>query len=1342
MKNAKENQKNKYYVGLDVGTDSIGWAVTDEKYELLRNRGQDFWGVYLFDEALPADNRRAFRSARRRVARTRQRINLLQELFAEEISKVDEGFFYRLEDSKLLREDKRVPGKYGIFNDECFNDKEYHRQYPTIYHLRAAFLDPTTAKSITDVRLLYLAIHHIVKNRGHFLFEGQEIAANDTDHVKNALIKINVCLSDAELGELVLENTDKALETLGDRTIGKQEKERRLKEIFQVRRKSEAEAIKAIVGKTFSVKTLFDYEEDSEGKKLCFDDADLSEDELRGSLAEDEFLLVEQLKTVYDWAVLNEILGGASFLSYAMVDKYHAHKKDLKVFKDYVTEHCPEKKKEIFHSVNSKLANYAAYVGLCGKKRFGKVSKEKFYKYLDGLNITDEAILKKIEEGTFLQKQRTNANSVVPYQVHRAELRKILENASENFGFLKESDGRYTVAEKIEMLLTFRIPYYVGPLNDAHAKNGFAWVKKYPGTERLKITPWNFDDIVDRDASETEFIGRMTNKCTYLVGENVLPKASILYQEYTFLNDLNNLTFRGKRLDEKGRKAVYDLALADKKVTFRKIGKKLEELGYIEKGEGKRENFGGIQGDFKSSMSSYVFMSGVFGENYDRETCETIITWFTVMSDKSRIAERMHRELHLSEDMVKRLKDFNCSGWGRYSKKLLAELYEVDQNGEVLSENAGGRSIIEAMRETGKNFNELLANSYGYKRAIDAYNGIDDTEVTYKTVEELYCSPSVKRAIWRTVCLVKEVSKIQGTPPARIFVEVSRGSDPKEKGKQVPSRKKQISDLYQSIRNESRDWIREIEGTADHKFSSDKLVLYYMQQGRSAYSGKPISLSQVFDTTIVDIDHIYPQSQIKDDSLDNRVLCFKDENQAKRNVYPIADEIRAKMADTWKVWRNQKLISERKYDRLMRNTPLTVEERSDFISRQLVETRQSTKEIIGLLQKLYPSTEVVYSKAKKVADFKNLDEIKLKKVREVNDFHHAKDAYLNIVVGNTYYCKYTRNPLNFFRTHTDAECSEKDLFSREVKGAWDPSDQVRIRKIAQKDTCRVVRFTSTGKGKLFDATIQPKGKNDKLVPLKAHGAIKDTAKYGGYNKAATAYFSLVLSEGKKHEKKLSIEAIPIWINCFGKEKTEEFLVTNAELKNPRIVFEPIKLNSLLYLNGTYVWLRGKTGNRIVLCNANELVIDVDSYNYLKNISKYLERNNELKKKGKSASIDSSDKITAEQNLAVYRLFCDKLSQKPYAILPGIGGQLVFLREKEDLFRERSVEEQCAILFEILSLFQCNSKTSNFSGLDGVAYAGACSRSKFIDPNEKVRIIMQSPTGYYRSVIDLVEYFEK
>ena len=39
----------KYYLGLDIGTNSVGWAVTDEEYNLCRFRGKDMWGIRLFD---------------------------------------------------------------------------------------------------------------------------------------------------------------------------------------------------------------------------------------------------------------------------------------------------------------------------------------------------------------------------------------------------------------------------------------------------------------------------------------------------------------------------------------------------------------------------------------------------------------------------------------------------------------------------------------------------------------------------------------------------------------------------------------------------------------------------------------------------------------------------------------------------------------------------------------------------------------------------------------------------------------------------------------------------------------------------------------------------------------------------------------------------------------------------------------------------------------------------------------------------------------------------------------------------------------------------------------------
>lgn len=38
----------KYYLGLDIGTNSVGWAVTDPSYRLERFHKKDMWGIRLF----------------------------------------------------------------------------------------------------------------------------------------------------------------------------------------------------------------------------------------------------------------------------------------------------------------------------------------------------------------------------------------------------------------------------------------------------------------------------------------------------------------------------------------------------------------------------------------------------------------------------------------------------------------------------------------------------------------------------------------------------------------------------------------------------------------------------------------------------------------------------------------------------------------------------------------------------------------------------------------------------------------------------------------------------------------------------------------------------------------------------------------------------------------------------------------------------------------------------------------------------------------------------------------------------------------------------------------------
>lgn len=173
---------NDYYLGLDVGTNSVGYAVTDENYNPLFFRRKRMLGVSLFSEAALKADRRSFRSGRRRLRRRQQRVELIQELFAHEIAKVDERFYIRLKESQLWLEDKSSPrDNFLLFNDASFTDKKYYVKYPTIHHLIMDLIEDDSPK---DVRLVYLALAWLVKYRGHFLSSMGEDSINILDDFK------------------------------------------------------------------------------------------------------------------------------------------------------------------------------------------------------------------------------------------------------------------------------------------------------------------------------------------------------------------------------------------------------------------------------------------------------------------------------------------------------------------------------------------------------------------------------------------------------------------------------------------------------------------------------------------------------------------------------------------------------------------------------------------------------------------------------------------------------------------------------------------------------------------------------------------------------------------------------------------------------------------------------------------------------------------------------------------------------------------------------------------------------------------------------------------------------
>ena len=1348
----------KYYLGLDIGTNSVGWAVTDENYNLCKYAGKRMWGIRLFEGGETAEQRRISRSNRRRLSRKKQRIDLLQELFAEEIAKMDPTFFIRLNESRLHLEDKSTGEKFPLFTDKDYTDIQYYKEYPTMYHLRKELIENS---KVHDVRLVYLACHHILKNRGHFLING---SFSDVKKLSSVCESMLNSFNGISKYQIEINDIERLEEILSDRKKQKSVKAKELIQIFECgpcEDKTDEKTCKAIVsnlskwltGLKGNINSIFDMQfEEIDTSSFSFTEPKY-EDTISAALEEkypDYADVIQKIKTVYDWSVLVEIMAGEDYLSFAKVNAYNKHKENLCILKEVIRKYCDSEMYHKFFNGFDEKNGYGNYIGSIYKNGHSyamkKCSTEDFYKTLGKIldkiqpEKEDENVLEElkveVKNQTLLPLARTTANGTIPNQVHIQELKAILDNAKKYLPFLNEKDEYGTVAEKIISIAKFRIPYYVGPLSTRHKKQGAnSWiVRKQEG----RIYPWNFEEMVDLEQSNKEFIQRMTNKCTHLIGEDVLPKNSLLYSRYMVLNELNNLRIRGNKISVNLKQELYkELFCTKAKVTgkglFNYLKKEDEELAL--------EDISGFDIDFKSSLTSYLdFKKQILGEEIEKDKykdiVENIIKWKTIYDDDSKMMKKMiEREYPnvFSKDQIKKICRFKYSGWGNFSLSFLNGIRGADR------ETGENFTIIEALWKTNYNLMQLLSKQFTFREEIDLINAdkvgkID--KVSYdNTVKDLIVSPANKRAIWQTVQITEEIKKVMKCEPERIFIEMARGGE-KEKRRTV-SRKARLLELYAACKDDVRDWTKEIENREEREFNSKKLYLYYTQMGRCMYSGEEIDIDELMQKNSKwDIDHIYPQSKIKDDSIDNMVLAKKVINNSKQNKL-LSPDIRIKMKKYWNTLYKGNFISKKKYDRLTRTEDFTNEELSGFIERQIVETRQSSKAVAELLNRLYEHSEIVYVKAGLVSDFRH--DNKLLKSRRINDYHHAKDAFLNIVVGNVYNAKFTSNPRKWIKENRGTNYSIRRVFDYNVKrgntvvwqGVKDAGHSIEaIRKTMARNDILYTEYTYCDKGELFNATLVRKG-NDKAINLKKD---LDSVKYGGYNTPKTSAFAFIEFDGKKKERKNHIVEIPVYIVNIASRQPDtikEYLEQKKGYKNVVVKKYPIKKNALIKVDGYLARLRGATEKDVLLKNAVQLVLRDEYSENIRKVEKYLENNIQYQADSKFEGFTQEDLNDLYDELYI------KLKESIYNKRPA--NQLGTLEKGREKYRAiGDLREKAKIINNILALFQCDATTStNLKEIGGTANEGNMAYNKNTLPTKKLILIHQSVTGLFETEEELV-----
>ncbi|MDD3140590.1 MAG: type II CRISPR RNA-guided endonuclease Cas9 [Lachnospiraceae bacterium] len=1333
---SEKKKFGEYYLGLDIGTDSVGWAITDVDYNLLEFNRKAMWGIHLFKSGETAEDRRLHRCSRRRLQRRHQRIMLLREIFDEEISDIDPSFYSRLDESNCILEDRKEKQKNTLFNDPIFTDVEYLKKYPTIYHLRK---DLMVTKSKPDIRSVYLAIHHILKYRGHFLFDGLSKDSNlpEFDELFNRLLnelysECNIKFSVSE----VLPNI-KALFLSKDRTVS--DKASELSSLMSAESVAEEAVCQLLAGRTVTLDRLFSdkiYKDlKVRFKGTSFED---SREELEDALGETYFGLLDSMKQIYDWSILKSMLEGFDYLSDAKIDEYEQHKKDLVILKAVLKAHSMKMRGDssLYREVLKYNVpnNYCAYSGMVKGIKLDSqktCSQEDFCKYLGSVlkdfDFTKDKFTqdmkKSIDEGTFMPKQTSKDNSVIPNDLHRRELVAILDNVSKFYPFLLETDSDgICVSEKILSLCTFRVPYYVGPLNGFSDR---AWAIRKTTDH---IYPWNFENVIDIDQSAIGFINKLISYCTYIIGERVLPKRSVLYARFELYNELNNLSINGERISAELKSSIvrdiFEIGKG-KKVTV----KDLKTYINIKYGE-KDVEVMGIVDSVKSSISAELQVRRIVGDSCKNCILEEIISCITIFGDdRKRLKSKLSTDFgdKLSNEEINELSKLKFSKWGRLSEKFLTGIYHTWSDGSSMN-------IITALEQTNCNLMELLSKKYSYMSQIEKINDAimpktKDGKITCDIVKDLYCSPAVKRSICRTLSIIKDVLNITGHSPKKIFIETTRETSDNKK---IPdSRKILLEGLYKKCLNANNELVKSLQGTDNARLRGKKIFSYYNQMGKCMYCGKKIDLNDLSNNEICDMDHIWPQSLVMDDSIhNNMVLTCRRCNQDKLATYPIKEDIQKEMHSFWNYLHSNKFMTDEKYKRLTRTSPFTDDERNSFIARQLVETSQSVKAVAKTLEKVFgKSSDIVYVKSGNVSRFRQ--ENKFLKCRNVNDYHHAKDAYLNIVVGNVYDVKFTKNPLNFIKNNDKYNLGKMFDYdvSRDGVNAWIAGEDKTIstvKKYMRRNNILYTRYPYKESGQLYDATLMSKGLGQ--CPVKKNKSIET---YGGYNKISGSYFSLV-EHTCKGKVVRTLENVPI-MDAFKLSSIEDMNSYFAfkGLINPNVRISCIRMDSVLSVNDFRVTISGRTGNNILYMCAEQLILSIDLYNYCKNLYKFAEA-----KKGNKEIFDAKDYgISAELNLNLYNELLSKIKVL-YGKLSIYRSQLETLDKLYSKFKESAIEIQAGILSEILHIFQCNPVGMNLKALGGPSNAGRILLNKDIANMDSIKLINQSPSGLFEIQTDL------
>lgn len=522
-----------------------------------------------------------------------------------------------------------------------------------------------------------------------------------------------------------------------------------------------------------------------------------------------------------------------------------------------------------------------------------------------------------------------------------------------------------------------------------------------PGNEKSRTDYGRFTTKLDANGNyitEDNIFEKLIGKCSVYPDELRAAAASYTAQEYNLLNDLNNLTINGRKLEENEKHEIVERIKSSNTINMRKIisdcmGENIDDFAGARIDKSGKEIFHKFE--VYNKMRKALLEIGIDISNYSREELDEIGYIMTINTDKEAMMEAFQKSwIDLSDDVKQCLINMRKTNgvlfnkWQSFSLKIMNELIP-----EMYAQPKEQMTLLTEMGVTKGTQEEFAGLKY----------------IPVDVVSEDIFNPVVRRSVRISFKILNAVLKKYKALDT-IVIEMPRDRNSEEQ-------KKRINDS-QKLNEKEMEYIeKKLAVTYGIKLSpsdfssqkqlSLKLKLWNEQDGICLYSGKTIDPNDIINNPqLFEIDHIIPRSISFDDARSNKVLVYRSENQKKGNQTPYYylthshsewsfEQYKATVMNLSK--KKEYAISRKKIQNLLYSEDITkMDVLKGFINRNINDTSYASRLVLNTIQNFFMAndadTKVKVIKGSYTHQMRC--NLKLDKNRDESYSHHAVDAML------------------------------------------------------------------------------------------------------------------------------------------------------------------------------------------------------------------------------------------------------------------------------------------------------------------------------------------------------------